>query len=97
MRVRVVVPAAGVLQKCWRGKKGREEGALRRRMAAAATEIQVGFGVRVFRRSDRTDVSPTHDLDVPRQIEPWCTYVEHSEPSFPPPFMQTFCEGHGLG
>lgn len=43
VRVRVVVPAAGVLQKCWRGKKGREEGALRRRMAAAATEIQVGF------------------------------------------------------
>lgn len=40
VRVRVLVPAAGVIQKCWRGKKGREEGALRRRMWAAATEIQ---------------------------------------------------------
>lgn len=41
VRVKVIVPAAGVLQKCWRGKKGREEGALRRRMWAAAIEIQV--------------------------------------------------------
>ena len=40
LRVRVFIPAAGVLQKCWRGKKGREEAALRRRMRAAATEIQ---------------------------------------------------------
>ncbi|CAM9629410.1 unnamed protein product [Scytosiphon promiscuus] len=40
VRVRVIVPAAGVLQKCWRGKKGREQAALRRRMWAAATEIQ---------------------------------------------------------
>eukprot|EP00752_Nemacystus_decipiens_P018220 g16349.t1 len=40
LRVRVIIPAAGVLQKCWRGKKGREEAALRRRMWAAATEIQ---------------------------------------------------------
>ncbi len=40
VRVRVIVPAAGVLQKCWRGKKGREEAALRRRMRAAAIEIQ---------------------------------------------------------
>lgn len=40
VRVRVIVPAAGVLQKCWRGKKGREQGALRRQMWAAATEIQ---------------------------------------------------------
>lgn len=41
IRVRIVVPAAGVLQKCWRGKKGRDEGARRVRMRAAATEIQV--------------------------------------------------------
>ncbi|CAM9218906.1 unnamed protein product, partial [Ectocarpus fasciculatus] len=40
VRVKVIVPSAGVLQKCWRGKKGREEGALRRRMWAAAIEIQ---------------------------------------------------------
>lgn len=40
VRVKIIVPAAGVLQKCWRGKKGREEGFLRRRMKAAATEIQ---------------------------------------------------------
>ncbi|CAB1110136.1 unnamed protein product [Ectocarpus sp. CCAP 1310/34] len=44
VRVKVIVPSAGVLQKCWRGKKGREEGALRRRMWAAAIEIQVGRG-----------------------------------------------------
>ena len=43
VRVRVIVPAAGVLQKCWRGKKGREEAALRRRMWAAAIEIQVSY------------------------------------------------------
>ncbi|CAM9183903.1 unnamed protein product, partial [Hapterophycus canaliculatus] len=52
VRVRVIVPAAGVLQKCWRGKKGREQGALRRRMWAAATEIQareMGWPGRLFR------------------------------------------------
>lgn len=51
LRVRVIIPAAGVLQKCWRGKKGREEAALRRRMWAAATEIQarvdIGVGLRM--------------------------------------------------
>lgn len=47
LRVRVIIPAAGVLQKCWRGKKGREEAALRRRMWAAATEIQARADGRV--------------------------------------------------
>lgn len=46
VRVRVLVPAAGVLQKCWRGMKGREEGARRRRMWAAATEIQARVDVK---------------------------------------------------
>ncbi|CAM9810654.1 unnamed protein product, partial [Ectocarpus sp. 4 AP-2014] len=51
VRVKVIVPSAGVLQKCWRGKKGREEGALRRRMCAAAIEIQrhvKGFSKRMW-------------------------------------------------
>ncbi|CBJ25867.1 conserved unknown protein [Ectocarpus siliculosus] len=51
VRVKVIVPSAGVLQKCWRGKKGREEGALRRRMWAAAIEIQRhvrGFSKRMW-------------------------------------------------
>ncbi|CAN0023331.1 unnamed protein product, partial [Ectocarpus sp. 12 AP-2014] len=48
VRVKVIVPSAGVLQKCWRGKKGREEGTLRRQLWAAAIEIQ--RHVRGFRR-----------------------------------------------
>lgn len=45
VRVRVVIPAAGVLQKCWRGRLGRNDAALRRKMKAAATEIQVNIGI----------------------------------------------------
>ena len=54
------MPAAGVLQKCWRGKKGRDEGALRRRMAAAATEIQVSIHVSGLKTPAYIDLHITH-------------------------------------
>lgn len=73
IRVKIMVPAAGVLQKCWRGKLGKKEAALRRRINAMATEIQVWGGERTRQLLSSTRRSAL-ELSKGRQNTSACVY-----------------------
>lgn len=77
IRVKVIVPAAGVLQKCWRGTRGRIEAARQRLSRASATEIQARYADQIdssrvtlrqvlpkqgHSRERSIDLSPRRDL-----------------------------------